>query len=112
MKELDKMTAAEMRAAAEYKLELAKKETAQAQEMLAQTRKLEREEAQAKERAENAAHYAKMFEEQSGVSGLNEAQHGIVYSLAWEQGHSSGFSEVEFYYGEFAEMARKVLDAR
>lgn len=76
-------------------------------------RKAEREERRAKEHAEREAHYAQMFEEIGrGVAGLNEAQHAIVYAAAWEQGrHSSGYSEVEMHYREFAEMARQILDA-
>jgi multidrug resistance efflux pump len=58
------------------------------------------------------AHYAKMLDEIGRpLAGLNEAQHGIVYAAAYDQGHSSGYDEVEMYYGEFAEMARKLLAA-
>lgn len=69
--------------------------------------------ARAAEEAASEAHYAKMFDEiGQPLAGLNEEQHGIVYAEAWEQGHSSGYGEVEMYYGEFAEMARKLLAAR
>jgi flagellar biosynthesis/type III secretory pathway protein FliH len=69
-----------------------------------------RREAEAKRHSE---HYARMFEDiGQGVAGLNEAQHGIVYAQAYEQGHAYGYSEVELHYGELAEMARKLLDAR
>jgi hypothetical protein len=64
-------------------------------------------------RTEASAHYAKMLDEiGQPLAGLNEAQHGIVYAMAYDQGHSSGYHEVEMYYGEFAEMARKLLAAR
>jgi hypothetical protein len=69
--------------------------------------------ARATEQAANEAHYAKMFDEiGQPLAGLNEAQHGVVYARAYEHGHSSGYDEVGEYYGEFAEMARKLLDAR
>lgn len=34
-----------------------------------------------------------------------EAVAGPVYRAAWEQGHSAGYSEVENYYIDFAELA-------
>lgn len=43
--------------------------------------------------------------------GLNEAQRGQVYSLAWEHGHSAGLGEVESYFVEFAQFARELLAA-
>jgi hypothetical protein len=68
--------------------------------------------ARAARKAEAEAHYARMLDEIGRPdAGLNEAQHGIVYAVAYEQGHSSGYNEVEMYYGEFAEMARKLLAA-
>lgn len=106
-------TAAEMRAAATEAREAAKAALAAADQLAADARRVEREERQAKKRAENAAHYARMYDDiGQGVAGLNEAQHGIVYSKAWEHGHSSGYGEVESYYGEFAQMAREILDAK
>jgi multidrug efflux pump subunit AcrA (membrane-fusion protein) len=69
--------------------------------------------ARAAEAAAREAHYARMFDEiGQPLAGLNAEQHGIVYSQAWEQGHSSGYGEVETYYGEFAEMARKLIAAK
>jgi predicted nucleic acid-binding protein len=105
-------TAAELRAQAAAARDRADEADRMAEELAAEARKVEREEAAAKMAAENKAHYERMYTEIGQPAGLNEAQHGIVYAQAWEQGHSSGFGEVESYYGEFAEMARKLLDAR
>jgi hypothetical protein len=52
-------------------------------------------------------HSAKMHEEYG--EGLNEGQHEVVYSQAWQQGHAYGFSEVESHYIDLAEMARRVI---
>lgn len=91
---------------------LAKSLAAKAIEMKAADRKAEREARQAAERARNEAHYALMLEEiGQPLAGLNEAQHGAVYAMAWEHGHASGYSEVENYYGDFAELARRVIEA-
>lgn len=69
--------------------------------------------ARAAEQAANEAHDAKMFDEiGQPLAGLTRAQHDIVYGEAYSQGHGSGYAEVEHYYGELAEMARKLLDAR
>ena len=83
----------------------------QARERAAAERKAEREERRAKAAAEAKGHYDRMFTEiGQPLADLNEAQHGAVYSVAWEFGHSSGFAEVEGYYGDFAELARKIID--
>jgi len=83
-----------------------------AKRLLAEARKAEREERQAKERAENHAHYLKMQAEGAELSGLNEAQHAIVYSKAWSRGHDEGgYHAIEGHYGELAQMAREILDA-
>ena len=67
----------------------------------------------AAEAARHSEHYNLMFTEiGQPYAGLNEAQHGAVYALAYQHGHSAGEAEVEHYYGEFAELARKVLEAR
>lgn len=42
------------------------------------------------------------------------AEHGLtdhpkldrLYELAWSHGHASGFSEVEFYFSEFADLLK------
>lgn len=79
----------------------------------ADARRSEREAAMAKRKAEQEAHYARMFDEiGSPLAGLNEAQHAIVYAQAWEQGHASGYEDVESHYGEYAEMARKLIETR
>lgn len=85
-------------------------ERAEIQEKAEKEAKLKAQrEASAKEAAE---HYNRMFTEiGQPLAGLNEAQHGIVYSQAYEQGHAYGYSEVETHYGDFAEMARKLLAA-
>jgi hypothetical protein len=68
--------------------------------------------ARAAEVAAREAHYARMFDEIGDpLAGLNADQHAIVYAQAYEQGHSSSYDEVESYYGEFAEMARKLIAA-
>jgi hypothetical protein len=86
---------------------------AEAEDLAAQARKLEREEQRAAEAKRHSEHYTRMYEEiGQPLAGLNEAQHGIVYSRAWEQGHSSGFDQVESDYEELAEMARKLLEAK
>lgn len=92
---------------------LAKDLSEKAKVIRTEQRRKEREERQARERAEITAHRDRMFAEVGQpLDGLNEAQHGIVYDAAWEQGHSSGFGNVEHYYGEFSEMARKLLAAQ
>jgi len=66
-----------------------------------------------KRRQEELEHMDKCFTEiGQPQAGLNPRQHGAVYAAAWEHGHASGFGDVENYYGDFAELARKVLDAR
>lgn len=105
------MNAEELRVQADAAKRAAQDATATAEKLAADVRKAEREERQAKEAAVHAAHYTRLYEDSGQPLGLNEAQHGIVYALAWEQGHSSGYAEVEMYYGEFAELARKILAA-
>jgi len=62
--------------------------------------------------AEHAAHYARMFEETGRpLAGLNEAQHDAVFALAYEHGHGGGYGQVEDYYGNFAELARKIIES-
>jgi len=43
--------------------------------------------------------------------GLNDRQHGAVYGLAYQFGHSAGEDEVRVYYEDLADMARAVIDA-
>jgi hypothetical protein len=37
--------------------------------------------------------------------GLSQAAQDKLWELAWEHGHSSGESEVRYYYGDFADLA-------
>lgn len=105
-------TAAELRAAAATARQTRFAAQAEENELLDAARKLEREERRAKEIAAAKAHYDRMYDEVGQpVAGLNPAQHAIVYAQAYKQGHASGFDEVEGHYGEFAEMARKILEA-
>ena len=43
--------------------------------------------------------------------GLSKDQHLVVYSFAYQEGHSAGYNEVEEYYKTFAEFALQLLDA-
>lgn len=91
---------------------LAKDLAAKAIEMRKAERKAKFEAARAKERAENEKHYSEMFSEiGEPVAGLNKEQHAAVYAMAWEHGHSSGFHEVQSYYEDFSELARKIIAA-
>ena len=44
--------------------------------------------------------------------GLNEAQAQMVFSTAYEHGHSAGFSDVLYYVEVFGELAGKILAAQ
>lgn len=55
------------------------------------------------------AHDEEMYDNYG--DGLSKDQHLVVYSLAWQHGHSSGVDEVREYYREFAQFARDLLDA-
>lgn len=86
-------------------------------EQIRQARKdekqIKRELARAAESAAREAHYARMFDEIGRpLAGLNEAQRGIVYAQAYQDGHASGYDEVEQRYGELAELVRKVIAAQ
>jgi hypothetical protein len=48
-------------------------------------------------------------EEQSPMPNVPQAAKDIVWKLAWEHGHSSGRSEIFFYYDDFADIARTTL---
>lgn len=115
MKRVDEMvkTAAELRAQAmearTRRLDAEREE----QELKEAAQRAEREERQAKARQEQEGHFEKCFVEiGQPLAGLNRAQHDAVYAVAWEHGHASGFGDVENYYGDFAELARKVLEAQ
>jgi membrane-bound lytic murein transglycosylase len=105
-------TAEQLKEQAKQARKEAAKATARAESLRKEAERKEIEERRAKAQADTEAHYTRMYEEiGQSLAGLNEAQHGIVYSAAWEHGHSSGYSVVESYYGDFAEMARKLIEA-
>lgn len=105
-------TAAELLAQAETAAAEAQAASHKAEALRRQASKAALDERLAKERAENAAHYTRMYAEiGQPLAGLNEAQHGIVYSEAWTRGHAYGFSDVESHYSSLADMARKLLAA-
>jgi len=106
-------TAAELREQAKAFREKAIEADREAHNLRDQARQMEREERRDKARREQMEHMNRMFSEiGQPLAGLNEEQHGLVYAVAWEHGHASGFSDVENYYGDFAELARKLLAAR
>ncbi len=72
--------------------------------------KAEREARWAAQRAEQANRSIKMFEEYAEPFGVPREVAESVYSLAWSHGHASGYSEVENYYQDFAELARKAYE--
>lgn len=79
----------------------------------AEDRRKAREAMQALVKAEADEHYARMRDEIGRpLAGLNDDQHATVYAVAYDMGGASGFDEVEHYYGRFAEMARKVIEAK
>jgi len=45
------------------------------------------------------------------LSGYNPAISDTVWELAWEDGHSHGYSEVEIHYADFAAFAEKIVAA-
>lgn len=105
-------TAAELQKMAKDLQAQADEASREAQSLIAAAKEAERQEQRKKVAAESIAHRERMyFEIGQPLAGLNEAQHGIVYARAYDQGHAYGYSEVEMYYGELAEMARKLLDA-
>lgn len=79
----------------------------------AEEKRKAREAAQAKAKAEADEHYARMRDEIGRpLAGLNDNQHATVYAVAYDMGYAYGFSQIEDHYGELAEMARKVLEAK
>jgi len=45
------------------------------------------------------------------ASDVPAAAHAEIYRMAWDDGHSSGYEEVENRYQEYADFARKVANA-
>lgn len=105
-------TAAEMLEQATRDMEQAAELATKAKELRKQAERLAREERQALAAAQAKAHRDRMYAEIGQGAGLTEDQHDIVYAQAYEQGHAHGDSQIESYYVDFAEMARKLLDAR
>lgn len=90
---------------------LAESLTRQAEARKLDERKAAQDAARKAEAEKAKAHYDEMLQVGQDLAGLNEAQHSIVYNMAYEHGHASGLSEVSSYYGDFAEMARKIIEA-
>jgi len=61
-------------------------------------------ERRAKENRAKAKHKSEL-EDKYGLSKHPKAD--LLYELAWRWGHSSGFSEVEIYYEDFAELLKE-----
>lgn len=41
--------------------------------------------------------------------GLNRAQHERAYSLAYQEGHASGWHDIQNYYIDYADFARFII---
>lgn len=109
--EMAAQTAEELRAQAKEAMAAAKEAEERANNLRIAAARLEHEERRAREAKAYAEHYDRMYREiGEPLAGLSEAQHAIVYEKAYEDGHSSGYGEVETYYGILAEMARKVIE--
>lgn len=104
-------TAAELRAKADAARDALRSAQEEADRLATEALRAEYEETQAIELTRRATHCDRMYAEIGQPLGLNEAQHGIVYSLAWEKGHPSGYNNVTYRYEELAELARAVLAA-
>jgi len=72
--------------------------------------KADREARRAAQRAEEKAHQDRMHAEYAEPFGIPRAVSGKVYSLAWEHGHASGYSEVENYFQDFAGLAQTAYE--
>ena len=77
----------------------------------AHARKAEREARQAAAAKERIDHAAQMYADHAEPFGIPANVAGAIYNLAYEHGHASGYSEVENYYGDFAEVARLAFAA-
>lgn len=49
------------------------------------------------------------MEKKYGTYELKEAVRDKLWSMAWDQGHSSGYAEVEIYYADLAKLVLLVL---
>lgn len=86
-------------------------EKARIQEEIAQARRAELRAAREAEAAGVKALADRLYQEIVAQFGMPRSVGDAVWALAWEHGHSSGFSDVENYYGDFAELALKVWNA-
>ncbi len=43
--------------------------------------------------------------------GINYNRHRMIFSKAWADGHSAGYQEVEYYYGELCDFVTEILNA-
>lgn len=106
-------TAKELQEQAQAASDAAQAAAAEADRLAEEYREAVRREHQAAQASRYAEHYDRLFTETGqSICGLNAAQHAAVYALAYERGHSAGLDYVEECYGEFAELARKILEAR
>lgn len=56
-------------------------------------------------KAERENHIERMFVEYAEPFGVPRSVSDKAYALAWEHGHASGYSEVESYFQDFADLA-------
>lgn len=54
-------------------------------------------------------HYDRLKQEYG--FNLTDAQHALVYSKAYQDGHAYGYSEVEGHYRDLVEFAEELLKA-
>lgn len=101
------LTAKELRAQAEAAIQAAEEAQNRADALAAQARSAEECEAAQRRTDEYAAHSNQMFD-QLGYE-LTAKQHEIIYSKAYEMGHSAGSDEVEIHYSDLADLARQIL---
>ena len=55
--------------------------------------------------------FIKYLINKNGLDAYPREVHDVVYNAAYEHCHSSGYSEIDNYYSEFAEMAIKIIMA-
>lgn len=68
-------------------------------------------EARREREAEQMAHYRSEFATEYGIDHLPREVVDLVWNLAWQEGHSSGYGQVEHYYGEYAPMVLAAFEA-
>ena len=104
-------TSAEIKAQAAAAREAAKTATQEAERLAAEARKVEREEIAERERNAYALSSDRAFASAQDFTAITEKQHAVLYAKAYELGHSSGYTEVEYYYGELLELIVQFKDA-